>query len=274
MKVIKANPKVSLIMGVYNNESTLENCIVSLISQTYSNWELVACDDNSNDNSFEILKKYQKKDPRIKFIKNRYNLGLAATLNKCLHCANGYYVARMDADDFSYRDRLFEQVSFLEENKDYQIVGSNMNVFDGEKVIGIRKSIEKPSIDTFLSGTPFYHPTVMIINSSLKKVGNYNTNVVRCEDVELWFRCFRCGLKGYNIQKPLYRYSESISDYGRRSFLGAISAMVIYIRGYKQVGIPWYKWWHGIKPLISVLLPDKLMNKYHQIRLENSEEQR
>ena len=106
-------PTVSVIMGIYNCEKTLSDAIDSIINQTYSDWELIMCDDGSTDNTYQIATKYSEKDNRITVIKNDTNSGLAFSLNHCLKYAKGEYVARMDADDISLPNRFEKQVAFL-----------------------------------------------------------------------------------------------------------------------------------------------------------------
>ena len=85
--------KISILMGIYNCASTLNEAIDSIIEQTYPNWEFIICDDGSQDNSYEIAKEYEKADPeRFMVIKNSENKGLNATLNRCLKIATGEYV--------------------------------------------------------------------------------------------------------------------------------------------------------------------------------------
>ena len=107
--------KVSVIMGFYNNESTLARAINSILNQTYDKWELIMCDDGSTDYSYSIAKDYFKKYPdRIKLLQNPKNRHLANALNRCLKVASGEYIARMDADDESLPQRFELQAEFLE----------------------------------------------------------------------------------------------------------------------------------------------------------------
>ena len=99
-------PLVSIIMGAYNCEATIEKCVESILQQTYKNWQFIICDDFSSDNTFDILKKYEDKDSRIIILHNECNKRLAASLNNCLKVAKGKYIARMDADDESLPQRL------------------------------------------------------------------------------------------------------------------------------------------------------------------------
>ena len=87
-------------MGIYNCAKTLPEAIDSILAQTYSNWELIMCDDGSSDDTYAIAEKYKITYPnKIKLIKNEKNLGLNATLNNCLKYVDGNYIARMDGDD-------------------------------------------------------------------------------------------------------------------------------------------------------------------------------
>ena len=132
------NPKVSIIMGIYNCEETLAESIDSILNQTYENWELIMCDDCSSDRTFDIAKGYKDKYPnKIKLLKNEKNLTLGPTLNKCMEYVEGKYIARQDGDDYSHKNRLEIQVKVLEENSDIAAVGTNMISFDEEGEHGV-----------------------------------------------------------------------------------------------------------------------------------------
>lgn len=104
--------KVSVIMGVYNCAETLSESIDSIIEQTYTNWELIMCDDASTDKSLQIMREYEKKYSNIHVLKNEKNMGLNYTLNKCLEVANGQFIARMDGDDISLKIDLKKKLKF------------------------------------------------------------------------------------------------------------------------------------------------------------------
>ena len=91
--------KVSIIMGIYNCAATLPEAIDSILAQTFSDWQLVLCDDGSKDSTYTVAESYQEKFPnKIVLLQNERNMGLNHTLNRCLQIANGEYVARMDGD--------------------------------------------------------------------------------------------------------------------------------------------------------------------------------
>lgn len=262
-------PKVSIIMGAYNAEKTIENCIQSVLNQTYSNWEFIICNDCSSDRTLEVLERFATEDERIIVLNNESNLRLARSLNRCLSVATGEYVARMDADDEALPERLEKQVKFLAEHPEYAVVGSNMILFDetGEK--GIRKVTEYPDKSLLLYDTPFAHPTIMMRKSVYDSLGGYTTDkkVVRAQDLELWFRFYHAGYTGYNMQEPLHRYREDVHDYKKRNLKAAIVIMKIFWNGYRLINIPWYKRFMAVKPVVSALLPGKLIAWYHAKRV-------
>ena len=88
--------KISVLMGIYNCADTLEQAVASIRNQTYTNWELILCEDGSSDNTFEVAQMLAAEDNRIVLLRNEKNLGLNATLNRSLSVATGEYVARMD----------------------------------------------------------------------------------------------------------------------------------------------------------------------------------
>lgn len=262
-------PLVSIIMGVYNSEKTVENAIESIINQTYKNWEFIICDDNSKDKTYKILEEYEKKDFRIKILRNSKNLKLAASLNKCLKYSKGKYIARMDADDISLPMRLEKQVKFLETNSLYDVVGAGAKIMDGKSISGLR--ICKDIVDKYdvLYGPPHIHPTIMMkknVYDSLKgyKVSSY-TN--RGQDWEMWFRFYASGYSGYNMQEPLIVYHESKEDYKKRTFKTAVNYSKIAYKGCKILKISRLKYFIALKPLFSFLLPEILKKKIRKEKL-------
>ena len=116
-------PEISVIMSVYNDEKYIAKAIDSILTQSFSNFELIICDDYSTDRSSNIIEKYVKQDNRIVFFKNEKNLGLATSLNRCIERAKGKYIARMDSDDISLPNRFEVEYNYLEDNSDIVVVG-------------------------------------------------------------------------------------------------------------------------------------------------------
>ena len=202
-------PLVSVIMSCFNAADTLNRAIDSILNQTYENFEFIIIDDGSTDATVAIVQSYLKKDHRFVFYQNLSNIGLAGSLNKGISVANGQYIARMDADDYSYPNRLCAQVSFLEENPSIDIVGSNMELVDKyDTVIDVttipanhdrivKRVFRKPLV---------YHPTVMIKSTVFSNFGFYDSTLRWAEDADLWYRIYD-KVTFHNLQTPLVRYT-------------------------------------------------------------------
>jgi glycosyltransferase EpsE len=258
---------VSIIMGVYNCESCIQKSVESIIAQTYSNWELIICDDCSTDNSLEVLHKLQKTDNRIVVIQNDKNSKLAYSLNHCLKYARGEYIARMDDDDISYPQRIELEAIFLDEHPEYNVVGSSVEVSDGEKVVSIRKSRKViPDKNDLIYGPCHMHPTIMMRKEAYDILNGYTVceRTNRGQDWDLWFRFYSTGMKGYNIQIPLLQYHESITDFKKRTIRTAWMYTRTALYGYKLLGFPFYKYVFAFKPILSALIPDGIMRLYHK----------
>lgn len=123
-------PVISMVMPAYNVEKWVGPAIISLLNQTFTEFELIVVDDGSTDNTLNVLKEIEKKDSRVRVYFNGDNRGLVYTLNKALVFARGDYVARMDADDIAMPNRLEKQMRFLNDHPDYSLVGSQMVSID------------------------------------------------------------------------------------------------------------------------------------------------
>ena len=120
--------KVSVLMPVYNtDEKYLRESIKSILEQTFTDFELLICDDGSASSPRETAESFS--DPRIKFLQNERNLGVSATRNRLMATAVGEYIAWQDADDISMPDRLGRQVLFLDENPDFSGVSGKVQPF-------------------------------------------------------------------------------------------------------------------------------------------------
>lgn len=232
-----ADAKISIIMGVYNCSSTIGAAIESIIQQTYTNWELIIGDDGSDDDTYQIVEEYRRLHPeKILLFRNDRNMKLAATLNKCLHYATGYYIARMDGDDISLPERLSEQVSFLQNNPQIDLVGTAFwGLYNESKTIC--RVDRSPDYLSLLNGNPFAHPTIMTYKRIYDLLGGYTVapRTSRCEDVDLWFRFFCAGFHGANIIEPLYVYRIPMHREKIKDNWGKWRTRVI---GYKKLHYP------------------------------------
>ena len=259
-------PLVSIIMGVYNAEDTIDRCIESIRNQTYTNWEFIICDDCSTDNTLERLLKLSKEEDRIHILRNRSNQRLAASLNHCLSKASGKYVARMDADDYSLKDRILKQVQFMESHNAIDVVGTAAYIFDGKDKTDIRLCPEYPETKDLVMSTPYIHPSIMMRKNVYDELHGYTVSrrTVRGQDLDLWYRFYEKGFRGYNMQEPLLVYHETIDDYKKRSVESGLLATKTNIIGLRRIKSPLYTYVFALRPLVSSLLPPIIMKAYHK----------
>lgn len=253
--------KVSVIMGVYNGEATLNQSIQSIVDQSFTDWELIICNDCSTDHTGDIIREWEKRDARIRLIENTENLRLAASLNKCLNASSGEYIARMDDDDISYPDRFKEEVDFLDNHGEYDFVSSQVDGFDGKRVIPDywhRKP--EPQKKDFLSGSQFIHPVTMFRKDCLLQLQGYRTDrsTRRMEDYDLFMRLYASGYKGYNIQKPLLRYFINVK---KDNYCYRIDEAKVRLKGFCLLGLMPWGVPYVVKPLLVGLIPKKLLMK-------------
>lgn len=261
--------KVSVIMGIYNCSSTISQAIDSILNQTYTNWELILCDDGSSDNTYQIANQYKMRYPeKITLLKNSRNLGLNLTLNYCLKYAKGDYIARMDADDVSLPERLEREVEYLDEHLDCAIVSTPMIYFDESGDWGQGTAIEDPKKEDFITGTPFCHAPCMVRAEAYRAAGGYSTNLktLRAEDYNLWFRLYALGYKGHNLQKPYYKMRDDINAYHRRKFKYCINEAYVRFTGYKMLKLPIRSYIYVLRPIIVGLLPKGIYMYLHHRR--------
>ena len=178
-------------MSAYNASGTIDLALRSILAQTYQNWELIVVDDGSTDRTAESV--LNVKDSRIRFIQEPSgNMGLASRLNQCVRLARGQYVARMDADDVAYPQRLERQVQFLEEHRDIDLLGTGAVIFKGEgEIIGCYPTARSHEAICRRPwwGFPLAHPTWMGKRTWFLS-HPYSDQDSRCEDQALLLQCF------------------------------------------------------------------------------------
>ncbi len=235
-------PKVSIIMGIFNCEKTLADAIESVVAQTYKNWELIMCDDGSTDGTWTVAKKYADLYPsQIILLKNEENMKLSYALNRCLAVATGELVARQDGDDRSCPERLQREVDWLLTHPQYQLVGCDMRRFDDKGFHSVMKAPLNPDKTTLAQvKTPFFHATIVAWKYVFDKLGGYTVSkrALRIEDVELWFRFFHSGFTGCNISEPLYCVREDFETLRRRTIRDRFNSFMVLRDGFRLLNFP------------------------------------
>lgn len=198
--------KVSVVMSVYNGGKYLKEAVLSVLQQTYRDFELIIINDGSTDDSLNIIKELQSKDDRIKIV-SRENKGLVCSLNEGVRMAQGEYIARMDADDLAGCDRFEKQLKYMQENN-LVVCGSWAEGIDsaGKNIKDMDYPPNTKKIRFYaLWHNPFIHPAVMFKKDIFEKNGGYRKSFKHIEDYELWTRLvFK--YKTGNIPERLIKY--------------------------------------------------------------------
>ncbi len=194
---------VSVLMPVYNTaENILRESIESILQQSFSDFELLICDDGSFSSPEAVVVSFN--DPRIKFLRNEKNLGVAKTRNRLMDAAQGEYIAWQDADDISLPERLEKQAEFLDAHPDFSGVSAWMESFPRRTV---RENPEHPALLDFLGGCKFTQGCAMLRIKDLRDNGlRYDDSLKTSEDYDLWARAAVKGLKFANLQEVLLMY--------------------------------------------------------------------
>ncbi len=182
------DPLLTVLMPVYNAEKYLAQAIDSMLQQTFHDFEFLIIDDGSSDSSVAIINAYF--DPRIRLITNESNLGISATLNKGIAMCSTELIARMDADDISYPDRLQKQYDFFLNNPECALLATwAREVNPGGQPLTTEMINSAYLYYALVFQCVIYHPTVMYKRSAVMSVGMYNTPY--SEDFEMWWQLTR-----------------------------------------------------------------------------------
>lgn len=261
-------PQISVIMGIYNCADTLEEAVDCIINQSFTDWELIMCDDFSSDNTYEIALKIAEKDSRIRIIKNEKNLTLAPTLNKCAREAKGKYLARMDGDDICALDRFQKEIDILDNHPEYAVVSCQMNLFDYEGVYRVVVYPDIPKPYDMVKSSQFCHAGCMMRKDVFDTVGGYSESMKykRVEDYDLWTRIYKSGYVGFNIQEPLYSMRDDRSAVSRRTFENRKNEIRVKNNIIKWFNLPIKSYVYVAVPFLKALIPSIIYKLAHKIK--------
>ena len=225
------SPSISILIPVYNASLYLDECLRSILNQSFVDFEVLIIDDCSTDGSLAIANKYHCIDDRFHIIAKDFNSGMADSLNLGLENARAELVVRIDADDFMLEDRLERQYQFMIENHDVSVSSSFVYLVNVQsKKIGINESpfitdlaVKNCLADGNLIGIP--HPAVIARKSVLLLLGGYRGQFWPAEDVDLWTRVAEAGYR--LIVQPEYLTCYRIHS-GSVSVSSALKARKMY----------------------------------------------
>lgn len=210
-----SEPLVSVLMPVYNAAATLPATLESLLCQTWHNFEIIAVDDGSTDDSLALMQQWEGRDARLRPIAAPHR-GLIPALNCGLQQCRGTYVARMDADDLAHPQRLEKQLRLFGQEPDLSVVGCLVESFPPEDVAeGFRiyqdwlnQLVHHDDIcrEIFIE-SPIVHPSAVVRRAELVDLGGYQERGWP-EDYDLWLRYFSAGRRFAKVPEILLSWRE------------------------------------------------------------------
>ncbi len=219
-------PLVSVIMSMRNSAATVGAAVRSIQLQTLQDWELIVIDDGSSDQSSSIVDAFG--DPRIRLVRETSSTGLATRLNQGVALSRGDFIARMDADDVSFPQRLARQVARLREDARLDVLGCGAVVFaDDARLVGelpVGLTHEAITAQPF-RGFPFPHPT-WCGRAAWFRDNPYDPKLTKAEDQDLLLRSFK-NSRFASLAAVLLGYRQSQIELkkllsGRQAFIGSL----------------------------------------------------
>lgn len=214
-------PAISVLMPVYNAQKYLSEAVTSILAQTDPDFELIAVDDGSSDNSLAILKQFAAQDSRVHII-SRPNTGIVGALNDALAAARAPLAARMDADDVAMPTRFEKQWRYMDEHPECVSIGSGAIVTEanGVPLYTWDRPAAHERIDAMLlsgDGAAMIHPATMTRTAAMREVGGYRRQYQYAEDLDLWLRLAEVGRLA-NLDEPLLRYRQHLQSINHQHF--------------------------------------------------------
>lgn len=213
-------PLVSVVIPCYNHEKYVQDCIQSVINQTYQNIELIIIDDGSKDRSVEkiqeMIEKCQKRFVRFEF-RNRPNKGLSATLNESLEWCNGEYFSAIASDDMMLPSKTECQVNFLEKNSNsIGVFGGIILLWEERQKNRVLKRKDFGFKDILLHNHELPAPTAMVRTQNIRETGGYQADLA-IEDWYMWLKLTESGRVLSYLSIPLCYYRQHLSNTSQKS---------------------------------------------------------
>lgn len=182
-------PLISVIMPCYNSAKYLDNAVRSVVGQSYENWELLICDDGSDDGSKKIAEDWARRHENVYFFHNKYAKGAPGARNTCLSNARGRYIAFLDSDDLWLPQKLESQLRFMEVNKVSFVFGYCQNMSEQGDQLSIAKAPASISLRKLLFCNFIPCLTVIYDSHTLGKVKQ--PNIEKRNDFALWLKILK-----------------------------------------------------------------------------------
>jgi len=242
------HPVVSVVLPTYNRAQVLPPVIDSILSQDYRDLELIIIDDASTDNTAQLIREIQERDPRVRYVQLPVNRGVGFAREAGLRHARGRYVALADSDDIWLEGKLREQVQALDEHANVDILFGdfwNINHVNGRRhrafstspgvgelvcdrlcggVFVVRRGMEAALLKSNFVATP----TVVLRSPVFDQVGGFSPDLRMSEDLDFWWRAAAFGARFAYLDRPLIErhiHNDSLTAQGDRTWLGQLESL-------------------------------------------------
>ena len=223
---------ISIVMPVYNGEKYIKDAILSVLGQTYQDWELIIIDDCSSDHGVALARGFS--DPRIRVVENNCNRGVAYSRSKGIGLSRGEWVAFLDADDMWEKEKLARQVDLIKE-KDAVLVytGSAFIDEDGKHLQYVLPAKEKIGYEELLGQNILSCSSVLVRKDILRTIPFPGGQMIH-EDFAVWLAILRQGYLAYGIDEPLlvYRLSK------KQKSANKLAAAIMNWHTYRHIDVP------------------------------------
>ena len=197
---------VSIIMPYFNKKKYVRYSVLSVLNQTFKNFELIIVYDNKTNNELKFINKIKKLDKRIKVIKNKANIGAGLSRNVGIDHAKGVYLAFLDADDLWHKNKLFEQIKFMRK-KNIEISHTSYEIIDDDLTIRGTRQAKLMNYKKLIKSCDIGLSTVIIKKSLIKNLRFPNLETK--EDYVLWLEIAKKGKIIYALNSKLSQWRKS-----------------------------------------------------------------
>lgn len=209
-------PLVSVVITTYNRAELVSKAIDSILGQTYKRLEVLIINDGSDDNTADVLAKYSKKDSRIRIITNNENKGIVKSRNIGLSEARGKYLVWQDDDDIAEKNKIAEQVKFMQKHRDVTILGTQISLLGNDRMIYLWPTEVNPDeaeIAFLIGRVPIALPTTIWRLDFIKKYQiKFDISYPVTEDLVIYDKILSHGGKIMTINETLYQYRLHYSN--------------------------------------------------------------
>lgn len=230
--------KVSIITPTWNSEKYIEKTVVSVLNQTYQNWEMIIVDDCSTDNTIKIVEEISKKDSRVKIFSLSVNSGAAKARNKSIQLGTGRFVAYLDSDDIWKAEKLEKQIQFMKKNN----CGFSCTSYEVIDAYGRPKNkyvhmLPKVDYVGFLTNNLLQTVGIMVDTQKIDKKYLIMPDIRRRQDAATWLQILKAGFECYGLDEILAEYRRTENSLSSNKFKAVKGIWNLY-RDIEHLSLP------------------------------------